>query len=303
MNARIRAIKFGVFAGFLLICAPGVSGAAELTNETLQAWQDYIRSANLRMEERLHGRLPFLWIDESTDRGRRVRAGEVVVSTAGDHSPIRARKGLIHDWIGAALIQDARLEDVFAVVHDYNRYREFYRPLVIDSKSLGADGPDNRFSLLMQNKSLFAKVALASEWNDRYICVDDRRWYSIAYSTRVEEIEDYGLPRERKLPLNEGSGYIWRLYGFSRFEQRDDGVYVELEVISLSRDIPGPLRWLIDPIVRRVSRGSLLTSLTETRAAVRSSSSLASSGPSLAAHATESGGEDLDTQRRKYPNP
>jgi hypothetical protein len=270
MNARIPAINFRAFASLLLICAPALSGAAELTGETLQAWQDYIRSANFRMEERLQGRLPFLWIDESTDRSRRVRAGEVLVSPAGDHSPIRAPKGLIHDWMGAALIPNAGLEDIFAVVRDYNRYREFYKPLVIDSKSLGGDGTDYRFSLLMLNKSLFAKTALASDWTDRYTRVDDRRWYSIAYSTRVDEIEKYGSPGERILPLNEGSGYIWRLYSFSRFEQRDNGVYIELEVIALSRDIPGALRWLIDPIVRRVSRGSLLTSLIETRAAVRS---------------------------------
>jgi hypothetical protein len=283
MNARIRAIKFRAFAGFLLICAPIASSATELTNETLQAWQDYIRSANSGMEERLHGRLPFLWVDESADRSRRVRAGEVLVSPVGDNSPKRVPKGLIHDWIGATLIPNAGLEDIFAVVHDYNRYKEFYKPLVIDSRSLGVDGPDYRFSLLMLNKSLFAKTALASEWNDRYICVDDRRWYSTAYSTRVEEIEDYGSPGERKLPLNEGSGYIWRLYSFSRFEQRDDGVYVELEVIALSRDIPRGLRWLIDPIVRRVSRGSLFTSLTETRAAVRSEAGAANASGRSAA--------------------
>ena len=269
MNAHIRAVNFGTVAGLLLICSPAVSSAAELTNETLQAWQDYIRSSCLAMGERLHERLPFLWIDESTDRSRRVRAGEVLVSPVGDHSPIRVPKGLIHDWIGAALIPNAELKDIFAVVRDYNRYREFYKPLVIDSKSLGADGPDYRFSLLMLNKSLFAKTALASEWNERYIRVDDQRWYSIAYSSRVEEIDNYGSPGERKLPTDEGSGYIWRLYSFSRFEQRDDGVYAELEVIALSRDIPGPLRWLIDPIVRRVSRGSLFTSLLETRAAIR----------------------------------
>ena len=134
MNARIRAIKFGAFAGFLLICAPIASSAAELTNETLQAWQDYIRSANSGMEERLHGRLPFLWVDESADRSRRVRAGEVLVSPVGDRSPIRVPKGLIHDWIGATLIPNAGLDEIFAVVQDYNRYREFYKPLVIDSR-------------------------------------------------------------------------------------------------------------------------------------------------------------------------
>jgi hypothetical protein len=300
MNARIRAIRFGAFAVFMLLCVPPVSTAAELTNETLQAWQDYIRSAHSGMEERLHGRLPFLWVDESVERRRRVRAGEVLVSPVSDHSPIRVPKGLIHDWIGATLIPNARLEDIFAVVHDYSRYREFYNPLVIDSQSLGRDGPDYRFSLLMRNKSLFAKTALASEWNDRYICVDDRRWYSIAYSTRIEEIEDYGSPGERRLPLNEGSGYIRRLYSVSRFEQRDDGVCVELEVIALSRDIPGGLHWLIDPIVRRVSRGSLLTSLIETRAAVKSEAGAA--GPSSALNAIESGDHDADTERRKYPN-
>ena len=93
------------------------------------------------------------------------RAGEVLVSPVGGHSPIRVPKGLIHDWFGATLIQNAGLEDIFAVVRDYDRYREFYKPLVIDSKSLGGDGTDYRFSLLMLNKSLFAKTALASEWN------------------------------------------------------------------------------------------------------------------------------------------
>jgi hypothetical protein len=270
LNARIRVIKFGAVAGLLLISASAVSSAAQLSNETLQAWQDYVRSANLRMEDRLHGRRPFLWVDESTDRSRRVGAGEIVVSPVSDHSPVKVPKGLIHDWIGAALIPNATLEDILGLVQDYDRYKEFYKPLVIDSKSLGGDGADYRFSLLMLNKSLFSKTALASEWLDRYRRVDEKRWYSVACSTRVEEIEEYGSPGERKLPLDEGSGYIWRLYSFSRFEQRDDGVYVELEVIALSRDIPGALRWLIDPIVRRVSRGSLLTSLMETRSAVKS---------------------------------
>jgi hypothetical protein len=277
MTALIRAIKFGAAAGLLLACVPVASSAAILTNETLQAWQDYIQSANSAMEERLHRRSPFLWVDESADRISRVRAGEVVVSPAGDRSPIRVSKGLIHDWIGATLIPNAGLEDIFAVVQDYNRYKEFYKPLVIDSRSLGADGPDHQFSLLMLNKSLFAKAALASDWNERYTRLNDRRWYSIAYSTRMEEIEEYGSPGEHRLAPDEGSGYIWRLYSFSRFEQRDDGVYVELEVIALSRDIPAALRWLIDPIVRRVSRGSLFTSLAETRQAVRANIGLATS--------------------------
>jgi len=48
----------------------------------------------------------------------------------------------------------------------------------------------------------------------------------------------------------------------ARFEERDGGVYVELEAIALSRDVP--VRWIVNPIVRRVSRNSMLLSLQQT---------------------------------------
>jgi hypothetical protein len=275
--------KATALAGVLILSASAVSNAAELQlkPETLAAWQSYIRTADSRMQERLHGGAPFLWIDESAERGRRVRAGEILVTPVSEQSPVRVPNGLIHDWIGAAFFPNASLADILAVVQDYPRYKEFYKPLVIDSKLLGSDRTDYRFSLLMLNKSLFAKNALLSEWKEGYLQVDDRRWYSIASTTRVQEIDEYGSPAERELPVDAGSGYIWRLYSFSRFEQRDGGVYVEMEAMALSRDIPAGLRWLIDPIVRRVSRGSVFTSFTKTRAALQAAgnASNASSRP------------------------
>jgi hypothetical protein len=94
-------------------------------------------------------------------------------------------------------------------------------------------------------------------------------WDYISRTTRVQEVEDYGQPGEYRKPEGEGSGYIWELYGIARFEQRDDGVYVAMEAIGLSRDIPVAVRLVVDPIVRRVSRNSLLTSLQKTEEAVR----------------------------------
>ena len=47
-------------------------------------------------------------------------------------------------------------------------------------------------------------------------------------------------------------------------------MYVEMEAIALSREIPFSLRWVVEPVVRRVSRSSLLTSLNQTSEAVRS---------------------------------
>src|SRR5271166_5847592 len=63
----------------ILFCLLGAarSDAAELKQKTLQAWQAYVQTANLAMEQRAAGRSPFLWVDESPDLLRRVRIGGV----------------------------------------------------------------------------------------------------------------------------------------------------------------------------------------------------------------------------------
>jgi hypothetical protein len=42
-----------------------------------------------------------------------------------------------------------------------------------------------------------------------------------------------------------------------RLEQRDGGVYIELETISLSRGIPIEVRWLIKPLTDDLPRKML----------------------------------------------
>ena len=91
----------------------------------------------------------------------------------------------------------------------------------------------------------------------------------------MQEIRHYGRHDEQELPPDQGTGYIWRLYSIARFEERDGGVYIELEAIALSRDIPVALRWMVDPIVRRVSRNTLLISLQQMEEAVRSTAGTA----------------------------
>ena len=257
----------------LLICAgslvaPPVSRGAELKEETLKTWDAYLQAANLQVGSRPQG--PFLWVDEAPDRLHRVREGEILVSSVGQPNPKPVPSGLIHDWMGAAFIPDARLEDVLSAVRDYGHYKEFYKPTVVDSKSLGTDGGCDKYSMRVVNKETVAETALDMEYETCYFKADERRWYSITHTTRVQEIPHYGKPDERELPPNQGSGYIWRLYSIARFEQRDGGIYVELEAIALSRDIPGALRWVVIPIVRRVSRNSMLVSLQQMEEAVNS---------------------------------
>jgi hypothetical protein len=252
--------------------------AAELKPETVKAWDQYIDQVNAHMQERARDGGKFLWVDEASDRGRQVREGKIVVAPMTQHTPMRVPSGLIHHWIGATFMPNTKIDGVFSVVRDYRRYKEIYAPTVIESKSMRQSDLEDEFNMVLMNKSLLMKRALDSEYQSTYVKLDAHRWYSTSYTTRVQEIEDYGEANEHRLPLNEGSGYIWRLYGITRFQETEGGVYVEVEGIALSRDIPGAFRLMVDPIVRRVSKGSVMTSLKQTEDAISSAAAKESAG-------------------------
>jgi ABC-type transporter Mla MlaB component len=250
--------------------------AADLKPETVQTWDEYVKAVSARHQRHLGPGSSFLSSDETPGQAARLRGGEIVVSPVGPHVPMKVPSGLIHDWAGAAFMPDVTVSDVLRVVRDYGRYQDIYHPNVLDSKPKAASDLEDRFSLLLMNKSVIAKTALDSDYRSCYTRLDDRRWYSIVETTRIQEVADYGASTQRTLPENQGTGIIWRLYSVTRFEERDGGVYVEVEAVALSRDIPVSLRWLVDPIVRRVSRSALATTLQQTQDAVRSGTSSAS---------------------------
>jgi hypothetical protein len=253
---------------------PGTAIAANLKPDTRKAWEEYVVAANAKMQERLSPYHPFLLSDEDPNRAAKLRSGEILVSPAGPHIPKRVPSGLIHDWTGEAFIPNATLQDVLRVVRDYDCYREVYHPTVVDSRAIASSESEDQFSMLLMNKTLISKTALDSDFRSSYFRVNDQRWYSVSKSMRIQEVAGYGTGDQKMLPEDEGTGLIWRAHSVTRFEERDGGVYIELETMVLSRDIPVLLRWIVDPIVRRVSRESLIISFRQTQDAVRSAAKL-----------------------------
>jgi hypothetical protein len=267
--------------GLILLATVLTAQATELKLETVKAWQEYIRSANARMQERLRPGGHFLKVDENPDWISDVRRGEIHVSRGGLQGVTKVPSGLIHDWFGAVFIEGTTLNQVLSVVRDYDQYKRFYQPTVADSKTLLTDGLEDQFSMILVNKSLLVQSALTGDYKCFYVGVNDRRWYSVTESTRIQEIENHGTPSQRMLDEGEGNGLMWRLFSITRFEERDGGVYIELEAIALSRDIPVSLRWMVEPIVRRVSKSSLTMSLRQTEDAVRLGVTLSASGSQI----------------------
>ncbi len=251
-----------------LVASPVEAKAATLQSETIAAWEDYVRAVDANLQARVSRGGSFLWTLEDAERAARVRNGEIVVAPAPGQNPKKVPGGLIHHWMGALFLPTVKLQDVLEVTNDYDHYKEFYRPSVVQSKTIARSGSDDRFSMLLMNKAFFLKTALDTDYLSTNVRLDDRRVYSISKTTRVQEVDDYGRPGAHLVPEGEGGGYLWKLYSIARFEQRDNGVYLEFEVIALSRDVPSALRFVVDPIVRRVSRNSLLISLQQTEQAV-----------------------------------
>ena len=240
----------------------------ELKEQSVQAWEAYVRAANMHMEARASGQSPFLWVDEKPDRVQRVRAGEVLVAPADSDIPHKVPHGLIHDWVGAIFLPNAKLDDVMRVLGDYDRYKDFYKPLVVKSKLVERTNDHEKVTLMMMQRVYSVTAAVETDNEILIVRPDADRAYSLSNSVRVQEIADCGKPHEHALPEGHGPGYVWREYSVSRFEQSDGGVYVEIETMAMSRGIPVALRWMINPLVQNLPRKIMLAMLTDTRNAV-----------------------------------
>ena len=101
-----------------------------------------------------------------------------------------------------------------------------------------------------------------------YQPVDATHEWSRSHTTRVQEVEDAGEPHEKLKREGHDNGFLWRMNTYWRFEEKDGGTYIESQSISLTRDIPTGLGWMIGPYVNSVPRESLTFTLDRTRSAI-----------------------------------
>jgi hypothetical protein len=246
---------------------PRTSNVVELRPETKKAFDAYVREAETAMEQALLRPLPFLWTDAVPERAQQVRRGQIVAQIWTGKVPAKVPNGLIHDWIGAELIPGATIDNTLRVVQNYDQHKTIYAPEVMDSVLMSHHGNDFKIRLRLLKKKVVT-VVLDTDHDVHYQLVDRMRWICSSHTTRVAEVEDAGGPTEKVLPPDTGHGFLWRLNSYWKFEERKDGVYVECRGISLTRDVPFGLGWLIEPIIQKLPGESLVHTLEATRAAL-----------------------------------
>jgi hypothetical protein len=255
-------------AVLFLLLSVGLSNAAEPKRDTLRAWDDYIVSVNKTVVERNAGSRPFLWVDESSETLRSVQNRKLLIT---DHDPRKVPQGLIHHWVGVMFVPNVSLDQVMHVLNSYDRYSDTYKSLIRKTSVIEQAGDTVKLNVLAVQKALSVTAAVDTDEEIQIARPAPNRVCITANSARIQEIADYGQPSEHVFAENRRPGYVWRALIVERLEQRDGGVYVELETISLSRGIPVEVRWLIKPLTDDLPRKMMADILDETRAAVQRS--------------------------------
>lgn len=270
----------GVFG--LVLAGAGPALGAELRPRTIEDWQRYVRAAEARVERELAATPRFLGIDfqdaaKAREDRKAVLAGQVVVTRLGekahDAEQIDVRDGLINHWRGAIFVRGVTLEQVLAELQSPAGKRHRQED-VLESRVLYRDGDTSRIYLKLVRKKIVT-VTYNTEHDVRYRRITPTRAASRSVSTKIAELEDAGTPRERERPIGNDRGFMWRLNSYWRYEEVAGGVMIELESLTLSRDIPILIKFIARPIINSIARESMTRTLESMRDRLRSAAGVA----------------------------
>ena len=265
----------------MVMMAPGLAAskaaapAPDLKPDTISAFNEYVKLTEARNDTELLRGANLLWIDglpegERASAYEALKRGEVKMQkleALENGEKIRCHGGMIHHWVGVAFVPGAKLGDVLGVLQDYDRQAQVYAPDVERSKIESHDG-DHFVVFLRFRRHKVITVVLNTRHDVLYFGDSETREHSRSSAVRIAEVENAGKSDEREKPPGEDGGFLWRMETWWRMEERDGGVYVQSEVVSLTRDIPTGLGWLIGPFVTSIPKETLTFTLQATRRAV-----------------------------------
>ena len=270
---RIKTRHWFQFFFLLPIACLAVSdaSAAKLQQETVKAWNEYIRVAEARISRELKSTEVFRAADHLDPETARfckesLSEGEICVlnmQESGNNDEVDIPDGKVHHWLGTALIRGAKIGDVIEWVQNYDRHEDYYDD-VEKSQLISRKGNFFRIFLRLKRKKVIT-VHYNTNHDVHYYPQGTGKLYSSSIATRIREIDNPGEADEQEKPEGNDNGFLWRLNSYWRFKQVDDGVIVDCESMSLSRSAPIAVKWMVKSYINSVPRESLENALAPIR--------------------------------------
>lgn len=241
---------------------------AEEPQSAKVAFQSYIASLESRLDQQNISQENFLWLDQNAQRLAAAHRGDIPIQQV--KAP-HVDGATIEDWIGGTFLPGVTLEQVLKVDQDYAHYAAYYTPEIVQARLISHQG--NHFQVFYRlKKHKIVTVVLDTVHNIDFMPISKDRYVVRSRSTSVREVRDAGGPNEQVLPEGEGLGFLWAMNSYWRVEQRDGGIYIECEVVTLARSIPFGLGTLIRSTIESFASESLTNTLKEKQRAVLASS-------------------------------
>jgi putative flippase GtrA len=223
-------------AGLLCVaCVMMPTSAAAQTPETVVAWDRYVAATEARLDR---SRTPIVPRGPATD----------AIEASGES--VRVPSGTISDWRGSLFIRGITLDRLL------QRLQHPGTPPpqddVVSSRVIARTGDSLRVSIRLVRRAIVT-VTYDTEHEMRFHRWTPRLATARSVATRIEEVG------------GSDHGFLWRLHSYWRYEEIDGGVLVDLESLTLSRDVPSIIRPIAAPLVTRIARESVVRTLEALR--------------------------------------
>ena len=253
----------------MLWVSAAAASAAHLYPETAAAWTDYVSATESRIKRELGSPHRFLAIDfdpDAAEERRAVLGGAIVVQqvetidSLGGHMAVPS--ALVHHWRGDALIPGMTAAQLVARLQtdEPPRQEDVLQARVLER------APNRMRVYLKLQRSQFVTVVYNTEHVVTFARDSPTRATSTSTATRIAEVSLPNTPQERELPVGDDRGFLWRLNAYWRYEDVAGGVIAECESMSLSRDVPSLVRYLVSPLIESTARESMIRTLLALKA-------------------------------------
>lgn len=230
----------------------------EPTPAAASAFNSYTTTVESRLAQQHRSANAFLAPASSGPQGAeaRLRRGELIIERLTPSTGAEFSGALLHHWRGTAFAPGAKAADFELLLRDFNSYPQHFAPQVLQARVLTQGGDRMEAWMRVRQRQVF-RVVMDTAYDITFGQLDVQHGYSTSRSTRIAEIDSPGTSAERALDVNEEHGFLWRLNTYWSCEERDGGLYLQIETVSLTRSIPRGLGWAIRPWVESIPGESL----------------------------------------------
>jgi len=228
---RFLGFRFDLL--FLCLVAASSVALAAPTPAALTAFDTYIAEVENRLLQQHRSAKDFL----TTKDAARLRRGEQIIEQVQPSSGPDLPGAMLHHWRGTAFASGATPADLERMMENFDAYPKDYAPQVVQARILTRRG-DNFHVLMRTRQKHVITVVLDMNLDITFGRLDAQHGYSLSRSTQISEIESLGTLGERALGPKENHGFLWRLNTYWSYEERDGGLYMQIETVSLSGAVP-----------------------------------------------------------------